>query len=411
MRIVHAVVVLTLLISAPLRAEPAPTFIGEWETTYGLMRLAQKEDAVEGTYGPAGEASVTGKLDGRKLTFKYAEPQAGGEGWFELAADGNSFQGQWRENGAPKWAQWTGKRRAGAVAVRLDTFDGLWKTTYGAMRLHQTGNDVRGTYNFGGGSNIRGTVDGKTFKFTYDQPDGEKGEGAYELAADGKGFKGTWQGAKGGANNGGQWTGTRVTPQPGRIWLVVLEANWERDLEQEEYSFGVMLRTFFARTPQVKVRHRFFSDESQFRHWCAELPYLAEPVVLHVSSHGTTEGITCGGKTINAKALAECVKDIGDLRLLHFGACMVAGGDVPKQMHEALGPAATFPISGYKNVADWGGSAVIDFTFLDLMFSKGFAPEDAIRKTRKLLTFAGEQGGDGAIAPAGLLVIPAPPRK
>jgi hypothetical protein len=77
-------------------------------------------------------------------------------------------------------------------------------------RLHaprQTGNDVRGTYNFGGGSNIRGTIDGKTFNFTYDQPDGEKGQGAYELAADGKSFKGTWQGAKGGANNGGAMDG------------------------------------------------------------------------------------------------------------------------------------------------------------------------------------------------------------
>jgi hypothetical protein len=174
---------------------------------------------------------------------------------------------------------------------------------------------------------------------------------------------------------------------------VVLEANWERDLEQEEYSFGVMLRTFFARTPHVKVRHRFFGDEVEFRRWCAELPYLAEPVVLHVSSHGTTEGVTCGGKTINAKALAECVKDIGDLRLLHFGACMVAGGDVPKQMHEALGPAATFPISGYKNVADWGGSAVIDFTFLDLMFSKRFAARGGDRADEEDAHVCGRTGG------------------
>jgi hypothetical protein len=169
-----------------------------------------------------------------------------------------------------------------------------------------------------------------------------------------------------------------------------------------------MLRTFFARTPHVKVRHRFFSDEAQLRRWCAELPYLAEPVVLHVSSHGTTEGVTCGGKTIKAPALAECVRDIGDLRLLHFGACQVAGGDVPRQIHAALGPRATFPISGYKNQADWGGSAVIDFTFLDLMFSKGASPADAIGQTLKMVTFAGEQTTGGAVSPAGLLIIPAP---
>ena len=45
--------------------------------------------------------------------------------------------------------------------------------------------------------------------------------------------------------------GPRVRPQAGRVWLVVLKANWERDLEEEEYSFGVMLRTFFARVPAV----------------------------------------------------------------------------------------------------------------------------------------------------------------
>src|SRR5258705_7603009 len=123
-----------------------------------------------------------------------------------------------------------------------------------------------------------------------------------------------------------------------------------------------MLRTFFARVPNVAVRHRFFASEAAFRRWMAELPYIAEPVILHISSHGTHDGIICGGKTIDGKTISECLKDVGDnLKLLHFGACLIAGGDIPRQIHAALGPDATFPISGYANSADWGGSAVIDF--------------------------------------------------
>src|SRR5205085_3802456 len=157
------------------------------------------------------------------------------------------------------------------------------------------------------------------------------------------------------AGYGGKWNGARVRPQPGRVWLVVLEAPWEANLEENEYSFGLMLRTFFARVPAVQVRHRFFHSEKDLRHWCAELPYLAEPVVLHISSHGSKEGVTVGGEIIGAKALAECVRDVADLRLLHFGACNVVGGDVPKQIYEELGPDARFPISGYRNIADWAG--------------------------------------------------------
>lgn len=381
-----------------------PTYSGEWQTSYGTMTMVQKGEVIEGSYGPdAAKATISGKLEGKKFSFTYQEPAAAGEGWFELAADGNSFKGQWRENGSKVWAEWVGRRKA--PLVQLDSFAGLWKTTYGRMRLTQSGKEVRGTYDFGSGANISGTIEGKTFKFTYDQPDGEKGEGTFELAADGKTFAGTWKGAKGGDDAGGKWTGSRVVPIPGRVWLVVLEANWERDLEEEEYSFGVMLRTFFSRVPTVKVRHRFFGNEAEFVRWCSELQYMAEPVVLHISSHGTAEGISCGGKTIGAKTITECLKNVGDLKLLHFGTCLIAGGPIPGEIHKSLGERATFPISGYKNSADWGGSAVVDFTFLDLMFSKGLSPQQAIAQTRKMLSFAGDGKSGDAVAPCGLVVI------
>ena len=75
---------------------------------------------------------------------------------------------------------------------------------------------------------------------------------------------------------------------------------------------------------------------------------------LDLSSHGTQEGLTCGGKTIGAEVIAESIRDAGNLRLLHFGSCLIAAGDIPRKIHATLGPNATFPISGYTRTADWG---------------------------------------------------------
>src|SRR5207248_5553803 len=128
------------------------------------------------------------------------------------------------------------------------------------------------------------------------------------------------------------------------------------------------------------------------------------PVVLHISSHGSAEGIMVGGETIAAKALADCVRDVPTLRLLHFGACSVAGGDVPKQIYKELGPSARFPISGYKRTADWAGSAVIDFTYLELVLARGTPPPQAAEQTLKMLSFARDAGeAEGPIAPAGFV--------
>jgi hypothetical protein len=106
---------------------------------------------------------------------------------------------------------------------------------------------------------------------------------------------------------------------------------------------------------------------------------------------------------IGVDALAECVRDLGGLKLLHFGACLVAGGDVPRKLHEA---GARYPISGFVHPADWSGSAIVDFTYLDLILSRGLAPADAAEKTRSMMTFARKQGAEGdAIPPMGLVVV------
>lgn len=385
-------------VEAPAKAQEL-NFAGEWETTWGRMVLTQRGDAVEGTYLYGDhEAKVAGKVTGQRLTFKYTEPDATGDGNFILAADGMSFIGKWRPAGNGPWGDWTGRR----VASELLTgpFHGLWQTSYGRMRLWQTGNTVKGVYDFGGRSTIAGTVKGKTLAFIYEQPDGEKGSGTFDVADDRQSFAGTWEAEKTG---GGKWSATRIKPQPGRIWLVCLEAPWESNLAEPQYAFGEMLRSFFSRVPNVQVRHKTFHSAADLKRWCAEVTYLAEPVVLHISSHGTKDGVTVGRETIRPAELAECLKDLGHIKLLHFGTCLIAGGDAPKQIYEAVGPAARFPISGYRNSADWAGSAVIDFMYLELVMARGFAPPVAVEQIRQSMTFARDENLSSRIPPAGLV--------
>jgi hypothetical protein len=400
----------------------AAEFGGEWLTSYGPMTLVQTGKSIKGAYGPPnGRAAIEGTLDATgRFNFTYTEPTATGEGWFELAAGGQRFAGQWREKEKKAWQPWEGRRLgAGIAGVRgpafnKDHFTGLWQTAFGKMRLHQDGNKVEGIYEFAGRSTITGTIDSRTLKFRYDQPDGEKGSGTFNLAADGLSFTGTWQGGKDKQpavsgverTGGGAWEGRRILPQAGKQWLIILEAPWEQGLNENEYSFGQMLRTYFARVPTVTVRHRILNTEADFRRWTRDVPYLAEPVVLYISSHGTEGGITVGGKTIGAKTIAECVQDADNLMLLHFGSCLVCAGDVPKEIRKTLGTRATYPISGFTKMVDWAGSALCDFTYLELIFSRHMSPADAVKQTHKMLSFANDAGKNGdAIPPVGLMIL------
>jgi hypothetical protein len=401
--------------AAALSTIPANTdFGGEWLTTYGPMTLVQTGKEIKGTYGPSNaRARIEGTVDAAsRFNFTYTEPAATGEGWFEIASGGTRFAGQWREKGSKAWQSWEGRRLGAAIAAARaqifskDHFTGLWQTAFGKMRLRHDGNKVEGIYEFAGRSTIAGTVDGRTLKFTYDQSDGEKGSGTFALAADGLSFSGTWQGGKEKQTGGGAWEGRRILPQAGRQWLIILEAPWEQGLNENEYSFGLMLRTFFARVPTVAVRHRVLNTEADFRRWTREVPYLAEPVVLYISSHGTAEGITVGGKPIGAKLIAECIRDADNIMLLHFGSCLVCAGDVPKEIRKELGSRANYPISGFTKMVDWAGSALVDFTYLELLFARQMPPGEAVKQTHKMLSFAKDSGRNGdAIPPVGLVIF------
>jgi hypothetical protein len=136
------------------------------------------------------------------------------------------------------------------------------------------------------------------------------------------------------------------------------------------------------------------------------LAYLAEPIVVSLSSHGVAEGIPLDGQTIGAKAIAESLRYVTTLRLFHFSSCCLMSGKVPEEMRTILGPQGLFPISGYVQAVDWAASAVLEFSYFDMILARGMAPAAAAEQIAKLLPYSGDKEIAGAIyAPAGFRIL------
>lgn len=410
---ITAVLVLSLLATAVLpwrgRAASAPRgFAGDWTTTFGDMTLSADGDAVTGTY-LLGDAAcrITGRLDKGVLVFTYMEPNASGEGRFRLSPGADSFEGEWRVRGESGWSSWKGRRRRpGAKSV---SFDGLWLTSFGRLRLAQSGGRVSGFYEYAGGSYVDGKISGRKLKFRY-REEKAAGEGVFELSADRKSFSGRWR--KDGAVKWGLWDGTRVEPVPGRNWLVVAEARWEGGLADREYSFGEMLRAFFARSPAVQFRHRFFTDEASLTRWLREASLLAEPTVLLISSHGLPEGVSVSGGVVGPAPIADALRFAHNLRLLHIDACLTMKGPFPRDLLQRLGRDAVFPVSGYTESVDWAASAISDFMYLDLIFSREYSPAQAAGQLGRLLPYTAAAPVVGApFASLGFRLVEPEPKK
>jgi len=395
--------VISVICWLPVSALADGTFAGTWDTTYGRMTLTQDGARVRGAYFMERQrCTLEGQVEKNKLTFHYRERTAQGEGWFESAADSKSFQGQWREKGSKAWQPWAGKRVSDNVAS-ASSFEGLWQTSYGRMRLVEHDKNVEGVYAFNGESTIAGKLEGKRLAFRYKEPDVE-GEGWFELSADGQSFHGQWRPK--GTEQWSPWTGERIEAQPDRVWLVVIEANWEADLSEPEYSFGAMLRAFFARSPGVQVRHRFFTDEASLKRWCREVAYLAEPVVVSIATHGSRQGAEVNGHTIGAKAIADSFRYAANVRLLNFSACEMMKDKVAKEIIDALDKDRRFPVSGYATTVDWAASAIIEFAYYELVLVHDLPPQEAAKQLKLLLPFAGDKPiPGGAFAPAGFRLL------
>lgn len=382
-------------LSVPSPSGSTTGFEGRWETTYGPMTLAQDVNRVSGHYVfNEAHCTIEGTVEKGRFLFTYREPSNSGEGWFVLSADGKSFAGQWREQASEAWSPWTGQRANHAA----QGFDGLWDSRYGRIRLvAEDDQHVRGSYASGCGAwsegTLEGTLVGRRLSFRYIEAKA-KGEGWFEFAPDGSTFKGKWRAD--GSDAWSAWDGARVAPVPGRKWLVVIEANWEQRLGKREYSFGAMLKAFFQRSPNVRVQHRFFRDEPDVRFWLSEVAYLAEPVLVVLSSHGQPDGIPAGGTTLGPQVFAEALRCAPNVELLHFASCLTLGESFGRDLLDRLPQGISFPVSGYSKSVDWGASAILEFLYYDLILARDLAPDEAARQLPALVSFAGDRDVPGA---------------
>ena len=379
-------------------------FTGKWFTTFGSMELQQAGDRIRGTYEPVQGVScgIEGEVRGGVLDFHYQEPDARGTGSFRPDRQGK-FSGRWRAAGTGHTGFWHGHRG----------FDGVWDTTCGPLRLIHEAGRILGFYEIDGdeatleGSvttstgatrvipSSRGGVD-RRFVFRF-QERKCAGEGWFELDEGERSFRGKWRPA--GSRSWQSWVGHRVVPIPDLQWLVVFEAHWQQLLQEKDYSLGGMLREFFARASHVEVRHRFFASETDLATWCREILYLPEPVVLVVATHGTPDGIQGHRGVIGPDAVVQGLRHADNVEVLHFSACYIedgATGGPPASLRRGL----PFPISGYAAYVDWTASALVDFTYLDMILEHYLSPEESASRVKQLLTFAGDRASRESPFPA-----------
>ena len=88
-------------------------FDGIWDSNFGPIRLIQEQGRIWGTYEGFGNSSIDGRMEGERFVFRYQEPAAQGEGWFQLTEDALHFDGQWRPVGAVQSGPWQGRRWRG----------------------------------------------------------------------------------------------------------------------------------------------------------------------------------------------------------------------------------------------------------------------------------------------------------
>lgn len=398
-RFLTSVLLIAFLI--PPRASAAErSFTGDWSTTYGPMTLSESSGAVRGSYINEGEVcTVEGKLKNGALEFVYREPEMSGTGVFRLNEGGLGFTGELGVPGSAGTVPWIGTRRWAPQTG--ETFAGLWETGFGRMRLRHEGDRIVGSYAFAGGALEGRLVDG-VFKFRY--KDNKEGDGEFRLVRGGRAFTGRWR--PDGGREWKDWNGFRADPVPGLKWLVVLESRWESSLGADEYTYGEMLKSFFTRTPDVRVRQRFYTDRASLAKWIREASFLAEPVVLYFSGHGSVEGLVTDGEPAGAAEIAAALQDAGNVRLVHFGSCDIMNGGVPSELQRLTG--ARFPVSGFAQPVDWAASAVTDFMYLDLILSRDMTPARAAAELVRLMPFAAKKSAKNSYDGVSFRFVAAP---
>ena len=357
-------------------------FAGRWFTSFGPMLLQPDGRQVKGTYGANGTENVLeGTVAGDTLTFRYKEAAEQGTGWFRLKRPG-CFAGEYLAQGHPNLLPWQGWRE----------FEGYWETSFGRLRLFQEEDRVHGVLESDPMGRLDGRIDGGRLAYTF-KGSHISSSGFLELDPLCHALAGEWQ------EDGHPvhvWHGQRALARQGLIWLVVLEAHWQRALDEKEYAFGSMLREIFGRVTRAQIRHRFFHDEQSLVHWCRQLMFLPEPAVLVVTGHGEANGLSVNGRIIDLRRMIDSLRLADSLQLLHFSSCLVG-----QNTGNGLS-GAPFAVSGYTTRVDWAESALTEFIYLDMILEKGLPPARAAEQLVRLVRFAGDEPMPGSpYLPAG----------
>lgn len=98
-----------LLLAAPAFAGEDEVFNGEWQTSFGTVKVKQKHDDATGTYGPVGQFTLKGTIEGRKLSFEFQQGNSSGEAHWTIDDAGNSFHGDFQLRGGQN-GEWIGLR-------------------------------------------------------------------------------------------------------------------------------------------------------------------------------------------------------------------------------------------------------------------------------------------------------------
>lgn len=222
----------TLLQAAHLdaRHDPAP-FEGTFASTYGDLRLVRAGDRVYGDYADRG--IIDGRYDEatRTLTGIFTNGDRQGVVEFVLDASGGAFSGTWNWAGPPT-LRWSGRRIASVRptlvrAASLDelynplTFEGVFSSTYGDLRLAQAGSRVFGDYADRG--IIYGSYDAATRSLSGIFTNGDR-QGVIEFVLDesGDAFTGRWSWSGPAVIN---WSGHRTADKrPRLVQAAALEA-------------------------------------------------------------------------------------------------------------------------------------------------------------------------------------------
>jgi hypothetical protein len=277
-----------------------------------------------------------------------------------------------------------------AATGDITDFSGTWETTYGTLFLRQDGSSVNGHYNFEGYSTIEGEVgaDGRLV-FTYTELSAS-GEGWFELSDDSIYFTGKWR--PDGTRQWFDWEGFRAgSGVASSNWLVILESEWQVSMTEEEYSFGEMLASWFARVPGVSVRHRFIHDVDDLSAFCLESSGLPGNLYLVIASHGTSAGIELSSGTVSSHEWIDALEPCRNLAMIHFSCCEIMAGRTPDAIVSSRRNwPEGFLVSGYTQSVDWGASGVIEIYYLNQILENGLAPVDAANSVIEDIDFAGE---------------------